>query len=114
MELNDKGRIGLGERVGPAATSVEGLLQSQTDSVYLIQVSSVAYVNGQSNRWNGEQLTVRKDFIKDLSERKFSRSRSTLAGAALAAGVVLFAISRNLLGFGNSSREPVPGGGNGQ
>jgi hypothetical protein len=94
--------------------SVEGMLQSQTDSAYMIRVASVGYVNGQSNKWNGEPLTVKKDFVKDLSERRFSRGRSLIAAGILTAGVLAFAFSRNLLGAGNTDRDPGGGGGNGQ
>lgn len=114
LELNDRGRVGLGESVGPAATTLEGMLQSQTDSAYMIRVASVGYVNGQSNKWNGEPLTVQKDFVKDLSERRFSRGRSLLAAGILTAGVLAFALTRNLLGAGNTDRDPGGGGGNGQ
>jgi hypothetical protein len=114
MELNDQGRVGLGESVGPAATTVEGTLQSLTDSAYMIRVASVGYVNGQSNKWNGEPLAIQKVFVKDVSERRFSRSRSFLAAAIFTAGVVAFAVTRNLLGAGNSDRDNGGGGGNGQ
>lgn len=114
LELNDRGRVGLGENIGPAAINVEGLFQSQTDSAYLIKVASVVYVNGQSNKWNGEQLSVQKDFVKDVSERKFSRSRSFLAGGILTGVVLAFALTRSLLGAGNSDRDPGGGGGNDQ
>jgi hypothetical protein len=90
------------------------MLQSQTDSAYMIRVASVGYVNGRSNKWNGEPLTVQKDFVKDLSERRFSRGRSLLAAGILTAGVLAFALTRNLLGAGNTDRDPGGGGGNGQ
>lgn len=114
LELNDRGRVGLGENVGAAATTVEGMLQSQTDSAYLIRVASVVYVNGQSNKWNGEPLMVQKDFVKDVSERRFSQRRSLLAAGILTAGVLAFALTRNLLGAGNTDRDPGGGGGNDQ
>lgn len=114
LELNDRGRVGLGHSVGPAAITVEGMLQSQTDSAYNIRVASVVYVNGQSNKWNGEPLTIQRDFVKDVSERKFSRSRSFLAAGILTAGVLAFAVTRNILGAGNSDRDPGGGGGNDQ
>jgi hypothetical protein len=114
LELNDRGRVGLGESVGPAATTVEGVLQTQTDSAYMIRVASVGYVNGQSNKWNGEPLTIQKDFVKDVSEKRFSRSRTLLAAAVSAVGVVAFAVTRNLIAGGNSDRDKGGGGGDGQ
>jgi hypothetical protein len=113
FDLNDRGRVGLGENLGPAVLSIQGTLGSQTDSVYAIGVSQVGYLNGQSNKWNGEALTIPKAFVRDVSERKYSRSRTYLVAAAAAAGFVAFAASRHLLGLGSPDRDPgtqPPGG----
>lgn len=108
LDITDRGRVGLGDLIGPAATRVEGVVQSETDSVYALNVASVGYLNGQSNRWSGEPLTVRKDFIGSVRERKFSRGRTALATGSAVGGVLLFALTRGLLGFGGGS-----GGGGG-
>lgn len=113
FDLNDQGRVGLGENLGPAVLTIQGTLGSQTDSAYAIGVSQVGYLNGQSNKWNGEALTIPKAFVRDVSERKYSRSRTFLVAAAAAAGFVAFAASRNLLGLGSPDRapgNPPPGG----
>lgn len=113
FDLNDRGRVGLGDNLGPAVLSIQGTLGSQTDSVYAIGVSQVGYLNGQSNKWNGEALTIPKAFVRDVSERKYSRTRTYLVAAAAAAGFVAFAASRNLLGLGSPDRAPgnMPPGG---
>jgi len=113
FDLNDRGRVGLGDNLGPAVLTIQGTLGSQTDSVYAIGVSQVGYLNGQSNKWNGEPLTIPKAFVRDVSERKYSRSRTYLVAAAAAAGFVAFAASRNLLGLGSPDRAPgnMPPGG---
>lgn len=113
FDLNDRGRVGLGESLGPAVLTIQGTLGSQTDSAYAIGVSQVGYLNGQSNKWNGEPLTIPKAFVRDVSERRYSRSRTFLVAAATAAGFVAFAASRHLLGLGSPDREPTtppPGG----
>jgi hypothetical protein len=113
FDLNDRGRVGLGENLGPAVLTIQGTLGSQTDSVYAIGVSQVGYLNGQSNKWNGEALTIPKAFVRDVSERKYSPSRTYLVAAAAVAGFVAFAASRHLLGLGSPDREPgnpPPGG----
>lgn len=102
LDITDRGRVGLGDLIGPAATRVEGVLQSETDSVYALNVASVGYLNGQSNRWSGEPLTVRKDFIGNVRERKFSRGRTALATGTGIGGVLFFALTRGLFGFGSS------------
>jgi len=109
LEISDRGRIGLGGLIGPAATRVEGVLQSETDSLYAVNVASVGYLNGQSNRWSGEPLAVRKEFIAHVSERRFSRSRTALATSSVIGGILLFALSRGLLGSGTTPGEPKPG-----
>lgn len=111
LELNDRGRVGLGESIGSAATSVEGVLQSDADSAYRLKVVSVGYLNGQSNQWSGEPLVVSKQFVKDVRARQFSRSRTFLTAATLVAGAVVFIASRGLFGFGSSEKAPGPGEG---
>ena len=113
FDLNDRGRVGLGDNLGPAVLTIQGTLGSQTDSAYAIGVSEVGYLNGQSNKWNGEALTIPKAFVRDVSERKYSRSRTFLVAAAATAGFVAFAASRHLLGLGSPDRtpgNPPPGG----
>jgi hypothetical protein len=109
FELNDRGRVGLGQNIGPSARTIEGTLQPNGDSAYALHVLSVGYLNGQTNKWNGEQLSVSKDFVRDVRERHFSKSRTWLTAGAVTAGIVAFLASRNLLGFGAPERQP--GGG---
>lgn len=115
LALNDNGRVALGPSIGQAAESVEGTLQAHTDSAYLLRVTGVTYLNGQTNRWTSEPLNVPNQFVSVAQERRFSRSRTALATALAAGGVVLFALTRNLLGLGGPGRDPGPGeGGTGQ
>ena len=109
FDLNDRGRVGLGGRIGASATRIEGTLKSDTDSAYNLNMISVEYLNGQANNWTGELLTVSRDFVSDVRERRFSRSRTWLTAAALAAGTIAFIATRGLLGFGSPDRNPGPG-----
>lgn len=111
LALNDNGRVALGPSIGQAAESVEGTLQAQTDSAYLLRVTGVTYLNGQTNRWTSEPLTVANQFVSVAQEKKFSRSRTALAAALAAGGVFAFALTRNLFGLGNPDRDPRPGEG---
>jgi hypothetical protein len=116
MDLNDRGREALGPSIGSAATQVEGVLKSKTDSAYVLAVTQVGYLNGQSNRWTNEPLTIRSDLVRELRQRSFSRSRTTLmAGIGIGAVAALIA-TLSLIGSGNESTNgpPDPGGGNGQ
>lgn len=114
FELNDRGRVGLGESIGSSAAQLEGVLQSDTDSAYSVKVLSVTYLNGQTNRWNAEPLLVPKTFVRDVKQREFSRSRSFLTAAAAVGGAVLLVITRGLLGSGTPDTDKGPPGGGGE
>lgn len=109
LDITDRGRVGLGDLIGPAATRVEGVVKAETDSTYALSVASVGYLNGQSNRWSGEPLMVRKDFIANLRERKFSRGRTALVTGTAVGGVLLFALTRGLFGFGSTGSDGKEG-----
>jgi hypothetical protein len=104
LELNDRGRVGLGNSIGPTGGVVEGTVQSNSDSAYSLLVRRVEYMNGQSNAWNGERLIVPKEFVGNARERTFSPSRTWLAAGGLVLAAVAFISSRNLLGFGSGSK----------
>jgi hypothetical protein len=106
LGLNDRGRAEMGEAIGASAAEVEGVLGSETDSVYVINVSSVKYLNGQSNTWSGESLTIGKSFVSSLREREFSRGRTVIAAGGGVGAVLLFALTRSLVG---SSPPPFEG-----
>jgi hypothetical protein len=104
LELNDRGRVGLGNSIGPTGGVVEGTVQSNSDSAYSLLVRRVEFMNGQSNAWNGERLIVPKEFVGNARERTFSPSRTWLAAGGLVLAAVAFISSRNLLGFGSGSK----------
>lgn len=113
IDLNDRGRVGLGEAIGSSAENLESVLTGDTDSAYAVRVVSVTYRNGQSNRWNGEPLVISKQFVSGMSERRFSRSRTFLAAAGFAAAAVVLIVSKGLRGGGTPDRDGKEGGGNG-
>ena len=112
LELNDRGRVGLGGSIGASAKSVEGLLQAGSDSMYSLKVVSVGYLNGQRNQWNGEPLGVSRDFVRDVKSRQYSRSRTYMTAGAIVAGTVLFIVTRGLIGGGSTGDKGGDGGGN--
>jgi hypothetical protein len=114
MELNDQGRATLGPSIGSAARSVEGTLDAQTDSGYTVRVASVVYMNGTNNRWTNEPLTIRSDLVRELREKKFSRSRTALLAGGIVGGAVAFIASRGVLGLGTPDRDRGPGEGSEQ
>jgi hypothetical protein len=114
MDLNDQGRVALGPSVGASVSRIEGTLDARTDSAYTVKVASVVYSNGSNNRWTNEPLTIRSDLVRDMREKKFSRSRSGLLAAGVAGLVVGFMASRDLLGLGTPDKDKGPGDGSEQ
>jgi len=113
LDLNDRGRVGLGGQIGTAGSAVEGLLQPGPDSVFNLKVVSVSYLNGARNQWTGEQLSVSRDFVRDVRTRQFSKTRTALTVGSIAAAVVGFIVTRGLIGSGSAGRDggnPPPGG----
>lgn len=104
FDLNDRGRVGLGGRIGPSAMKVEGTLKN-VDSAYEMSVLSVEYQNGQKNNWTGEALTVSRDYVGSVKQRQFSQTRTWLTAGAIVAATVAFAATRGLLTSGNDPKD---------
>ena len=111
MDLNDRGRVALGPSIGEAATRVEGTLDSRTDAAYVVKVTSVVYMNGSNNRWTNEPLTIQSDLVRELRQRQFSRTRTTLLAGGIVGALALFIASRGILGSGTPDTDK--GGGDG-
>lgn len=110
FDLTDRGRVALGERLGPGVASVEGRLISADNEQYVLSVARVETLDRKTSHWTGEQLNIRQDFVGSVRERRFSRGRTALAAAITLGSIALFAVTRELLGFGSSTEggEPPP------
>lgn len=113
VDLNDQGRVELGERIGPGATTIQATLDERTDSTFRLRVNSVRYLNGQTNAWSGESMTIPSRLVSQSWQRNFSRGRAAVLGAAVTGALVLLIKSTNLLGSSSGSTRPDPGGSNG-
>jgi hypothetical protein len=110
LELNDRGRAGVADSLGPELTHVEGELVSRTDSLYVLRVSRVRDIRGDRTRWRGEPASVRQEFVKDVAIRELSKQRTAMLVGGIAIAAVTFVVTRDLLGFGGSDDD----GGNGE
>ena len=110
LDLNDRGRVALGDSIGPSAARISGLVERGSDSAYVLRVSSVQYLNGQTNQWSGEPLTIRSDLVGRARTREYSRKRTWALGIGAVATVVAFALSQDLFGSGGigKSTDPPP------
>lgn len=108
VEVNDVGRVGLGNSLGPSVKTVEGTTISNTDSAFLLRILKVGYLNGQSTDWTGESLAIPRSFASDVRQKQFSSSRSWGAAAVAGALVIAFALTRGLIGSGSGGKDPGP------
>ena len=108
LDLNDRGRVALGPSIGSSAARVEGSLDS-VDSAYKLKVTSVTYLNGQSNRWTNEPLTIQSDLVRELRVKRFSRSRTALVAGGSVGAVIALALTRQLLIEGSPETTGKPG-----
>lgn len=109
-EISDVGRVALAPQAGAEVARVEGQLAERTDSALRITVAEVRYLNGIANKWQGQDMLLRPQDVKLMSERTFSRGR-TAAAAALLGGLALAAIfNKNFLGLfsGDPNRDKPP------
>lgn len=104
LGLTDRGRVALADRLGPGALDVSGRLASATDSAYVVDVTRVAYIDGgRVAKWNGEAVSVAKNDVSRVAERRLSKSRSWLA-AGIAAG--LLALATGIVINGTAGPDP--------
>ena len=110
LAVNDRGRVALADSVGESVAQIEGALVSRRDSVFVVRVRAVEYLNGQRTRWTGEALTVREEHLRDVHARRMSRGRTAVVAGVVSSSVIAFILSRDLFGLGGGGREPGGGG----
>ena len=111
--INDVGRVALSEPVGSGIDRISGQVVQQEDTAVRLMVSEVHFLNGLSNKWSGQEVTLRPQYVTSVSQRTYSKQRTMAAviiGALLAA--TAFAASFTGLFSGNSGQdkpvEPPP------
>ena len=110
LAVNDRGRVALADSVGESVAQIEGALVSRRDSVFVVRVRAVEYLNGQRTRWTGEALTVREEHLRDVQARRMSRGRTAVVAGVVSSSLIAFILSRDLFGLGGGGREPGGGG----
>lgn len=114
LVLSDVGRVGAGSDMGPGVARIEGALVRSTDSDYTLRVTGVTDIRGRESRWSGESYSVRRAWVGNAYERRFSKPRTYLLVGALTAGVATFVATRHLLGIGGGAESSGGGGGSQQ
>jgi hypothetical protein len=106
VEITDRGRAELGERLGSGVLRLEGML-TRADSVDLVMdVWRVAQIGGSTSRWSGESVRLRREFASRVQTRTLNRGRTYLVAGAAVVGLVVFTKSFGLFGFSAGGLDP--------
>lgn len=111
FDVTDRGRVGLAERFGAGVMRIEGRLTRSSEAAYELQVYRVAHIRDGESQWNGEAVTLSRDFVGGVQERKFSRGKTIVAGTAFVGALAAFIITRKLISSGREEIEGGPGPG---
>lgn len=113
LALTDSGAVVLANLLGPQIEVVDATLQSESPSTYVVSVTSTRMRSGTETPWRGETLAIPRPLVSALLERRFSPTRSALAGGIAAVGVA--AVTAALRGAGQGGQGgPVAGTGTGK
>lgn len=114
LVLSDVGRVGAGPIIGAGVARVEGAVVRSTDSAYTLRVVGVTDIRGRESRWSGESVSLRRTWVGNAYERRFSKPRTYLLVGALTAGFATFVATRHLFGIGGVAGSSGDGGGGNQ
>jgi hypothetical protein len=107
LEITDQGRVNLSQRFGPGLAEIQGRMVSAQGTDYVINVSRVAQVSGETAAWSGESTRINRSFVGSVKGRRLSGLRTTLF-AGVAGGALYFLVSRTLAGSFSGGHEDEP------
>lgn len=109
FEITDRGRVGLGDRLGPRVDEIEGRLVRAEGDEFVINVFRIGAVDGTRSRWSGEQISLDRDYVGRVSARELSKTRTWLLAAGVTTAVVALIATQSLTGlFDDTDPEPEP------
>jgi hypothetical protein len=107
LVLNDQGRAALSDRLGTAVDKIEGQLVGQDQTGYSMLVYRVKQLTGNSAAWNGEKVTIAKEYTVGFQIRQLDKRRTTIAVAVVVGVVVAVLVGVSLAGNGQSGPSSV-------
>ena len=107
-ELSDSGTMSLARYVGPSVAAVEGRLLRASDTEIELSVLAVRQHNGEEASWRGERLTVPRNLLRGIEERRLSVGRTALFTVGFVIGGVAL---RQAFQGKSGGPTPIDGGG---
>ena len=109
LQVTDRGRVGLGDRLGPGVQLITGRLVSEQPNDFVIAITSIKNIDGETTRWSGDTTRVDRGFIATVKGRQFSATRTALIAVAAGAAVYLMVSSKLLGAFSDSKVDGETG-----
>lgn len=115
LVLTDRGRVALGERVGPEIDQLRGRVVRASETEVTLSMSESVTLRGTSQNWAGEPMPVQRELYGSARQKSLSRGRTALA-AGVAGAAVLYLILRSTFDDDSPkietdpSRPPTGGG----
>jgi len=95
--LTDTGADHLARTIGPDALSMRGHLVSSDSSALTFAVTAVSLHHGETVTWKGEPVTVNRQYVTALQQRRLAKGRTVLfIGAAVVGLVTTYKVSQGL------------------
>ena len=107
VALNDQGRAALSEQLGTAVDRIEGDFAAMRNDAYVINTYRVMQLNGNSTTWNGEQVSVSKQYTTGFQLRRLNGAKTSLAAVGVVGGITAFFLGKSLITGGGSDPAPV-------
>jgi hypothetical protein len=111
VEITDRGRTELSDRLGSGVLRLEGTLTRSDSADLVMNVWRVAQISGPTSRWSGESVRLKREYTSSVQTRTLNRGKTYLLAGAVGVGLVLFTTQFDLLGFSSEDRdgeEPPP------
>jgi hypothetical protein len=108
LELNDQGRVAVARTLGLEVKDVSGRLVSQTPGEFVLAVHEVTYFKTDAIQMQGDEVTISRDQVRSVTEKRFSLGRTAILTAAIVVAVGVFIGGRSLTGFGGSANDGPP------
>jgi hypothetical protein len=112
VDVTDAGRLGLAEQMGSEVKRIEGEVVQRSDSALRLMVTEVSFLNGTSNKWQGQEVTIRPLDVKAISQRTYSQQRTMLAVIVLGGLIGLTVVTKGFTNLfsGDPSTDGKGGG----
>jgi hypothetical protein len=104
--LTDSGTSHFWPYLGPDVGDLRGRLVTADPKALALSVESVEQRHGQVLSWKGETVTLGREYVARMNERRLSKSRTVLLAAGSVAGFIAALTAFSHFGVG-------AGGGNG-